>query len=162
MNKVVFRERQRFDNKWLWLIIAITVLVPIILGFVYDKGFWITILVGLPALLLIVSIELRTEIGEEGISVKFFPIFFFDKLIKWEEIEKLYVRQYKPLAEYGGWGVRITYKNGMAYNIRGNKGIQIVFKNGKRLLIGTQKPDEASQTILFFNAKLKNNENALY
>jgi hypothetical protein len=63
--------------------------------------------------------------------------------IPWSDIDQIYVREYSPLAEYGGWGIRYS-RNGRAYNVRGNKGIQISKKNGKRILLGTQHPDEVA------------------
>lgn len=45
--------------------------------------------------------------------------------------------------DYGGWGLRLGFfGKGRAYNISGNIGMQIVFKDGKKLLIGTQKSAE--------------------
>jgi hypothetical protein len=51
------------------------------------------------------------------------------------------VREYRPLAEYGGWGVRGFGKN-RALNVSGNFGLQLVMKDGAKMLIGTQKPQE--------------------
>lgn len=33
------------------------------------------------------------------------------------------------------------------YNIKGNKGLQLKFKNGKVLLVGTQKPEELQKVL---------------
>jgi hypothetical protein len=38
-------------------------------------------------------------------------------------------------------------KNGKAYNISGKRGVQFEFLDGKRLLIGTQKPKELIQAL---------------
>ena len=64
-------------------------------------------------------------------------------------MEKCYVRIYSPIKEYGGWGYRTSLgkKKGSAFNVKGNKGIQIEFKTGKKLLVGTQKESEATQVI---------------
>ena len=35
----------------------------------------------------------------------------------------------------GGWGWRYSIRNGRAFNISGNKGLQIIFKDGKKLLL---------------------------
>jgi hypothetical protein len=59
---------------------------------------------------------------------------------------KCYVRKYKPLAEFGGWGLRFGV-SGKAYNISGNKGLQLELTNNKKLLIGTQKPEELSEAL---------------
>ena len=58
----------------------------------------------------------------------------------------VYTRTYSPMREYGGWGIRFG-KSGKAYNIKGDEGLQLVFKNGKRLLIGSQKSQELAQAV---------------
>ena len=85
--------------------------------------------------------KLKTKIITEGVSVVFHPFFTKPKLFRWEDIEKAFVRKYQPLWEYGGWGIRFGMK-GRAYNTSGNKGLQLLMKSGKRILIGTQKSDE--------------------
>jgi hypothetical protein len=57
-------------------------------------------------------------------------------------VASIEVRKYSPIKEYGGWGFRYGFKNGKAYNISGNMGLQLILKNGDRILIGTQKPEE--------------------
>ena len=96
---------------------------------------------------LIYLFRLKTSIDEKGLHYRFLPFHFSEKTISWYDIEKCYTRDYSPIKEYGGWGFRISAKNGKAYNIRGNQGIQIVLKNGKKVLLGTQKSNEAQQVI---------------
>lgn len=98
---------------------------------------------GVTALVLILFLimSLRTKITKDGIIYSYTP-FVKEKQLKWDELEKVWVRKYKPIREYGGWGLRIGFGKGKAYNIWGTKGLQLVFKNGKQLLIGTQKPKE--------------------
>jgi hypothetical protein len=49
-------------------------------------------------------------------------------------------RTYSPVLEFGGWGIRVG-GGGMAYNVSGNEGVQLVLKSGRRVLIGTRQPD---------------------
>ena len=90
---------------------------------------------------------LETKINAEGVFYRFKPMHFKDKLITWDEIEKIYTREYKPLKEYGGWGIKGSWKKGKAYNISGNKGIQLELKNGKKILLGTLKPQDVDEVI---------------
>lgn len=84
----------------------------------------------------------------DGIYVRFFPFLLTFRKYPWEDLEKATVRTYSPLAEYGGWGYRISFSGkGRAFNISGNKGLQLKFKNGKKLLIGTNKPDELAEVL---------------
>ena len=48
--------------------------------------------------------------------------------------------QYNALLEYGGWGVRVS-PLGMAF-IAGNTGVQLVLKDGSKVLIGTNQVEE--------------------
>ena len=85
--------------------------------------------------------ELRTEFDEEGIGYQFYPFHGSMRQISWDEIDEVWVRTYRPIREYGGWGIRYGFK-GIAYNVRGNHGVQIILKDGSRILIGTQMADE--------------------
>ena len=51
-----------------------------------------------------------------------------------------------PISEYLGWGIRAG-SNGKAYNVKGNIGLQLVLKNDKRVLFGTQQPNELQKAI---------------
>ena len=87
--------------------------------------------------------RLDTVIDRRGVTYRFFPIQVNMKTLSWGDVDRVYVRQYYPLAEYGGWGIRFGFgKTGMAYNISGNMGLQLEKKDGKRLLIGTNRPSE--------------------
>ena len=63
--------------------------------------------------------------------------------IAWDQLDECYLRTYSPLGEYGGWGIKYGLGGaGKVYNVSGNQGLQLVFKDGARLLIGTKKPQE--------------------
>lgn len=96
--------------------------------------------------ILLASVKLVTEVHADGIKVYFGPFHFPSKNMEWSEIENIYPRQYSPLAEYGGWGIR-KGKAGSAYNMRGSQGVQLIMKNGKKFLIGTQQPDAFMQVV---------------
>ncbi|NER19127.1 hypothetical protein [Spongiivirga citrea] len=105
-------------------------------------------------LLLIYRTKLSTRIDEKGVHYRMFPFHFKMKLIQWNELEVCEIRTYNPLSEYSGWGYRMSFSNsGKALNIAGKKGIQLKYKNGKKLLIGTQLADEAQRTINYYFKK---------
>ena len=79
--------------------------------------------------------------------VRFFPVHIRYKRFGAEDLSGCYAREYKPIREYGGWGIRCSLKKGRAYNVSGNKGVQLVLKNGKQLLIGSQRADELEEAI---------------
>lgn len=102
---------------------------------------------------LFVFLKLKTRVDEQGIHYQFLPIHFSEKSILWNEIEKCYVRKYNPITEYGGWGIRGLGSKNKAYNTQGNIGLQLVLKNGKKLLFGTQMKTEMEQVVKTYNQK---------
>lgn len=144
-----FEEVQSFDQIWLWALMGFELIVILVAMFSAGQPLWVAG-IGLGAITLsmalLSSIKLITRIDEQGVHYRFKPFHFKVQTIPWEDIDQIHVRKYSPILEYGGWGIRFG-RNGRAYNIRGNTGIQIVRKNGKRLLIGTQRPDEAAQQL---------------
>ncbi|MHC4187375.1 MAG: hypothetical protein ACYSRQ_04200 [Planctomycetota bacterium] len=71
-----------------------------------------------------------------------------------EDLKECYIRTYRPIKEYGGWGIRYGFgESGKAYNVKGNQGLQLVFENGKRLLIGTQKPKRLLEAVNSINQR---------
>lgn len=153
MNKPLFQETQRFTQWWLWLLlfsVSLTIYRPIYMaiseGQPLDAGQWVGVIILAVVILFMFIIRLDTRIDERGIYVKFFPVIPKFKFYSWEEISTAVVRKYSPLMEYGGWGIRFG-RNGKAYNIKGNKGLQLKFKSGNALLIGTQKAEELQKVL---------------
>ena len=63
-----------------------------------------------------------------------------------DQIAEYYFREYKPVVEYGGWGIK-SGKGGKVYNTSGNQGVQFVLKDGSKLLIGSQKAHDLAAAI---------------
>ena len=114
------------------------------------------------SILGMLSLRLYTRVDHEGIHYRFFPIHLQWKKISWYDLRNWEVREYKPLQDYGGWGIRFSFSSAAsahrAYTVRGNKGLFLELRSGKPLLIGTQKADEMKSAIAFFT-KNKSNEN---
>lgn len=147
-NKLEFTEKQRFTQWWLWLLLS-AVMIYTIYNLIEDRQYFstleLTLSIALPILIIILflSLRLETKIDEHGISVRFFPFQITFRYYPWKNIKKAYVRKYSPLGEYGGWGIRLgLFGTGKAYNVKGNKGLQIILNNEKKVLIGTQKQNE--------------------
>ena len=140
-HETLFTEKQRFTQWWLWLIMILVVAF----AFYYEEStLEMAVALIIPIFLFVLNLE--TEISKEGISIRFFPFHLKKKFFSWDEIVKAEVREYSPLFEYGGWGIR-GGMSGVAYNVKGNMGLQLVLKNGKKILIGTQKAEELKQIL---------------
>lgn len=163
----VFKEEQRFVQTWLIILLGISVIVPILLIVkeYYKENttmsineFVFSILGILVSIGFIFFFKLTTRIDEKGIHYQFFPFHFSLKTILWDEIFSAEVRKYNAISEYGGWGLKggfpFNRKRGKAINIAGNIGIQLVLKNDKKLLIGTQKENDAKRVLETYQHKI--------
>jgi hypothetical protein len=146
-----FTERQKFTQWWIWTLIGVAFLVPV--GIVlYQIGYQHSPFVptdllyqALPFTVLLVMfylMRLDTVVDASGVSYQFFPFQVAPKRIEWSDVQQLYVRQYSPIKEFGGWGIRFGFEKGWVYSTRGNVGLQVVKKDGKKVLIGTNKEAE--------------------
>lgn len=156
----VFKEVQRFTQTWLLVLMGFSLIVPLVLttreflsensGFSVG-GFLSVIGILLVSIVPIFFFKLSTRIDEDGIHYQFFPFHFKMKKITWQEIEKAYVKTYDPIGDYGGWGLKGGFlwnkSKGTAINVSGDIGIQLELKKGKKILIGTQKEQEAKNVL---------------
>ena len=148
----VFKETQVFKQWWLWAILVSSLFVTLIPFFNIKGEFgtnkwnFLGSVIVLLVIVLFMVLKLETKIDRNGITAEFTPFRIFRRKYHWNEISKCYVRKYSPISEYGGWGVR-GFGTAKAYNVSGNKGIQIVTKNGDKFLIGTNKPEDAQKVI---------------
>ncbi len=160
--KILFEEKQSFVGTWLWyLIIGIAALSigGSSLGMYLSEsdegvvGLVIAGFVSLGMVLLFYNSKLTLIIDKDTVYYKFPPFVIGEKIVRRDDIKEIYVRSYNSLSEYGGWGYRYSFKNGRALNIMGGEGLQIVAINDKKILIGTQKPDQLRHAV----KKLKEN-----
>jgi hypothetical protein len=99
---------------------------------------------GLPAWVLF--IRLVVEVRPEGICYRFVGMHLRPHRIAWDDVACFYARRYKPIREYGGWGVRWS-ASGKAYNVKGDRGVQLVLRDGRRVLFGSQRAAELEEAI---------------
>ncbi len=159
---IIFREEQKFGLWLRWVVYLSMGLAAGISFFALIKEFdgqsppeiWGVVLaviggVVVPIVIaaLFILLKLQTEVRPDGLYVRYFPFHIHFKRFAAEDLSEYYARRYKPIREYGGWGIRCSLRNGKAYNVSGNRGVQLVFNNGKKLLIGSQKPDELEAAI---------------
>lgn len=151
-----FQEKQ-FLNRW-WLLMFILAIIVIVVGTAYyatreaeeDTALIVSIIslaIAIPIVFGLLYLRLETRIDSHGITAYFKPFGFTKKEFHWKDMSECYVRDYDSVKEFGGWGLRGLGQRWKSYNIYGNKGIQIVTKEGKRFLLGTQRPKAAKDII---------------
>jgi hypothetical protein len=158
-NDIICRQEQKFNKFLRWFLIADSLLLVLVMTGVqlllHYQGkkliptFALVMVIAVSAAVMILfwKAKLQTEIRSDGLYVRLFPLHLGFKRFAFEDFDKYYARQYSPIAEYGGWGIRGSFKNGKAYNVSGKLGLQLVFKTGKKLLVGSQNPEELVAAI---------------
>ncbi|NLE61665.1 MAG: hypothetical protein GX616_25200 [Planctomycetes bacterium] len=163
---VVFREVQQFRQIWLWAmvlawpgimtaILGYGLVRRLVFGYCMDQsaawstealivGFVVPLLVSLALSWLLYAMKLITEVRADGLHVRFWPLPW--RRIGFEEITEYWPRTYRPIREYGGWGIRWGL-GGKAYNVSGNQGVQLVLDRGRRLLIGSRRAEELAAAV---------------
>lgn len=157
--KTIFEEKQYFRQIWLWIMVLAVngvFLYGLFRQLVQKQEFGNKPMSDLALIMLnlfnltltcfLLFVRLETKITEEGVYYRYYPLQHFRKII-WGRIGQAYVRRYSPLREFGGWGLRIGWKKGMAYNVSGNQGLQLVYDQGRHLLLGTARPGELEAVL---------------
>lgn len=138
-HEVSFREVQRFRQLWLWSLLAVSLAPLVVLG-----PFWIAF-----ALLVagfVWSFRLTTEVRPDGLYVKFWPFHLSFRHVHWSEMETVEAVTYRPIREYGGWGIRWT-PGKLAYNVSGSQGVRIEREDGHELLVGSRREYDLARAI---------------
>jgi len=162
----LFEESQRMPRGWFWLVVVLGCGELALFGYgLYHQlvlrrpwgnhplsnqgleALFVSVAAGFAGgAWLIHSSRLTVRVFPGLVDVNFFPL--RHRRIPAAEITSAEPREYSALAEYGGWGIHFSLSGrGWAYNVRGNSGVQLVFRNGKQLLIGTEQPDELAIAI---------------
>jgi len=166
MSEVLFREVQRFRQPWLWLlllagllpavlIIGVGVVEQILLGRPFGDrplpdGALLAVFASVAAfaavlLRLFHTARLVTEVRPDGLWVQFVPFHRVPRHI--DGIATFAARDYAPIREYGGWGLRWGGRRGWVYNVSGRRGVQLELRGGGKLLIGSGKPEELERAL---------------
>jgi hypothetical protein len=154
---VYFREEQRFD--WFWM--PLTAVPAAIVGYgiyrqewsgrpVFDQPgaailLWSAFAVTFGVFVWFLGIKLISEVRPQGLWIRFYWL-RPERLIPWSEIERAEAVTYRPIRDFGGWGVRWAPR-GIVYNTRGHRGVRIFLTNGQRVVLGSQRAGELASAI---------------
>lgn len=170
-----FEEKLGLKIWWLYLVTAATIFPTSAILIFQNNGLSFTelkemyfapVLALLSPFLIIFFVQqnkLTLKITAEGISFRYPPFHFTTSRFHWVSIEKAYIRKYDAFSEYGGYGVknRLWFKfKDKAYLLNDkNRGLQLEFKNGKKLLFSSNKIEELEMFLI--NLKTRYNIQAI-
>ncbi len=156
---VLFREVQRFRDVW-WVMTLVfglaalqwwLLLAQLLSGQPVGNNpapaavlflNWLLFGVGLPVFFLLLRLEV--EVTPNAVLIRYAPL--FARQIARNDIAGVEALTYGPLREFGGWGIR-GWGGRVAYNVRGNQGVELTLADGRRVLIGTQRAIDLAAAI---------------
>jgi hypothetical protein len=94
---------------------------------------------------LLLGMRLITRIEQKGVRVRFWP--FVNWLIPFREIKSAQAKTYRPIPDYGGWGIRFGAGGKRAYTISGNTGVELQLKGGRTVLIGSKNAEQLANLL---------------
>jgi hypothetical protein len=156
-----FHEIQQFHQVWIWVIIAFIAALSwyfFIVQIVFGKPLgsnpapdWVILVIwvafGILFPLWFMTIRLEIVVTDTGLVFRFFPLHLKWRTVPFSEIIAAAAVTYRPLREYGGWGIRFGWRGGMAYNVQEDQGVRITLNNGKKILLGSQHAEELESAL---------------
>lgn len=152
---IIFEEEQRFTQWWLWLLLGGILLIPIygiVQQLVLKEPFGDQPMSDLGLIIFFIGMlafcgffwwmRLQITITKYQITINFPPL--VKKRILWSDVEQAQIVKYSPLI---GYGLRFWTPHGTVYNVKGNRGLFLILKNGKKYMIGTQRHREVEEII---------------
>jgi hypothetical protein len=167
MNEQTFSETQKFKQVWIWVLVTFVMggallylwygvyqqlylgrpfgdhpasNVALVAGALFETIMCIVIVA------ILASIKMVVEAENDKIKIRFFP--FKTMEILYGNIRNIRARDYSPLREFGGSGMRRSW-NGTtkAFTLSGHRGVELTLRDGGQVMIGSQKADELADFL---------------
>ena len=142
-----FHEEQSFRQWWLWVLLAIAALpVAVVLA----RGGPALEVIVVPVVVLAIGAlfafaRLVVDVDGDAITIAF-HLLWPKRRIALASVRRAAATRYRPLIDYGGYGVRVGFK-GWAYNVSGAEGVLVETDDGARVMIGSHRPKELEAAI---------------
>lgn len=120
-------------------------------------------LISLPIVAILIAIPLLFgrlvfEVQEDAIRIRFGYVGWPGRIVPLGDVERTEVVTYRPIRQFGGWGIRGGRFQGEftgVYSMRGNRGLllfltqdtRVFLFRTRRLLLGSQEPERLQQAI---------------
>ncbi len=159
---VIYREEQNFDWR-VYLLVALAEFAagltlvwlsqrganPIASGGLAGLGISLGAFGGisLPVLIFVGLLRMTTEVTPDHVRVWFGWIPTYRRFLTIGSIQKIEVVSYRPVRDYGCWGLFPRRDGERALRARGNRGVRLELSDGTRVLIGSQRPEPLALAI---------------
>ena len=147
-----YHEEQHFHDALMGLLVLAMLFVVFVttVAVVFSRPNDALLLAIAPAMIVLVAAlislsHLDVDVTDSGVSIAFRHL-WPTRRIAFADIVGLEVKRYRPLIDYGGWGVRLG-PAGWAYTTGGDVGVKMRLRKGLPVLIGTRHASELEAAI---------------
>jgi hypothetical protein len=148
---VVFREEQYFD----WRVYSVLAFMETFTGLGLARGhlrsgeFVLGLVIGLVLLmmLMVFLLYMTTEVTPTHVRVWFGWLPTYRRQVPIGTVCRIEVVTYRPIADFGFWGIGSGRDGERALIARGNRGVRLELTDGTKLLIGSQRPEALARAL---------------
>lgn len=90
-------------------------------------------------------LSLITEVDDATITLRYRGL-LKTRTVPISTVRSVKARTYRPLLEYGGWGIKFGPK-GWVYNVSGKEGVQLELDGARPLMIGSRRALDLADAI---------------
>jgi len=90
---------------------------------------------------------LVVEVSDDELTVTFGRLRWPTKRIAFDDVTAMEAVIYRPIREFGGWGIRFAGGGKSAWTTRGSKALKVETKDGKVVYVGSDKPERLLSRI---------------
>jgi hypothetical protein len=148
-SKALYQERSPWPV-WakvvFWSSMMIGVGAVVAAGDGVERAVGLAVLLTLPFLIQWLVAGLRVRLYADEIEVAIGSAGVIKKRIPYDEIERLESVRYRPIREFGGWGMRIRLGK-RAWTSRGNQAVVLHMTDGLQVYVGSDNPHRLEERI---------------
>lgn len=89
---------------------------------------------------------LRVRLYTDRIALSLGRIGWIRKTIRYDTIERIEPVTYRPLRDFGGWGVR-GFGPRQAWTARGNRALVLHRTDGSQIYVGSESPEQLAERL---------------
>ena len=90
-------------------------------------------------------VRLSVEVWPDRVSIRYVPL--VRREIALAQVEGAKARTYRPVLEYGGWGIRGWTQGVRVYSVSGDQCVEIDLADGKTVVLGSRRAGELAEAI---------------
>jgi len=151
LGQTYYKQTERLREPWVWAIVAgssVVVLASAVATWGGDGSIVGTLILLATALaipLFVWSMHLTVTVDEKEVVAHLWP--FARRRFALEQITSAQARSYHPVKEFGGWGLRRSRAGVRAYTITGDRGVELMLVDGRRVMLGADRATDLQLAI---------------